>query len=194
MDNSVKILADFIVRDKKKVIQFLNDRGYASLPMSATTMQVNYAVSEHLFDRVFLRELAELMFSDYRSQSGVPPPLPDAGSVAGSAANAAEGANPWTYAIKLVEVGATLFVQAKQAENQRAALTAQTELTERQIDYQAELAKQKAKQQFAFNLLQAQQESPQKTNEKNLILLFGVIAFLGIAYYATKRNTARKIS
>ena len=192
MDNSVKILADFIVKDKKKVIRFLNERGYASLPMSATTNQLNYADAEHLYNQAFLVDLAELMFSDYRNQSGPPPPLPNAGGAAGAAAGAAEGANPLTYVIKLVEIGGTLFVQAKQAENQRAALTAQTELTARQIDYQAELAKEKAKQQFAFNLLQAQQQSSQKTNEKNLILLFGVLAFLGIAYYATRGNTAKK--
>jgi hypothetical protein len=194
VDNSVKILADFIVKDKQKVIRFLNEGGYASLPRYATTMEVNYAVSEHIFDQQFLEGISELIFRNYRNQSGPPPPLADVGGAVTSGGEVAEGANPWTYVIKIAEVGAKLFVQAKQAENQRAVLTAQSELSERQLEYQTELARQKAKQQFAFNLLQAQQDSPEKTTKKNLILLFGVIAFLGIAYYATKKSSSRQIS
>ena len=65
MDNSVKILADFIVQDKSDVISFLNEKGYARLPQNATVFEVNEAVAKNILDESFVRELSGIIF-EYR--------------------------------------------------------------------------------------------------------------------------------
>jgi len=193
VDNAVKILADHIVENKTDVIRALNNSGGKNLPFSASVMEVNYAVGDNLFNRDFHEEIASQIFSDFRNQSGPPPPLPT-DAVASGAGGAEGGANPLGYVIKIIEVGANLFVANKQAQNQRAALDARANLEAQRIEAEAQVAQQKAKQEFAFNLLKAQQDDPQDRTTQNLILLLGTLGFLGLAYYATTRNTTPKVS
>lgn len=191
MDNAIQILADFIVEDKTAVIVFLNENGYANLPLDASFMEVNRAVSQNILDEDFVKKLADVIFP-FR---GVIPPSAQAvaeagGSTASSGAGgAASGANPATWIVKVVEIGADLFIQAKSEENQRLATYAQYDLAQRQVRDQTEIAKQKAQEDFLLELVKAQEEKAQDNTAKNLILLLGVVAFLGIAFYAVKRNT-----
>ena len=186
-------MADHIVENKTDVIRALNNSGGKNLPFSASVMEVNYAVGDNLFNRDFHEEVASQIFSDFRNQSGPPPPLPT-DAVASGAGGAEGGANPLGYVIKIIEVGANLFVANKQAQNQRAAMDARANLEAQRIEAEAEVAQQKAKQEFAFNLLKAQQDDPQDRTTQNLILLLGTLGFLGLAYYATTRNTTPKVS
>jgi len=191
VDDVVKILAEHIVERKSDVIRALNNSGGKNLPFSASIMEVNYAVGDNLFNREFHEEVASQIFSDYRNQSGPPPPLP---TDAVSSGTGGGGANPIAYVIKIVEVGANLFVANKQAQNQLAAMEAKANLEAQRIEAEADIAQQKAKQEFAFNLLKAQNQDPQQRTTQNIILLLGTIGFLGLAYYVTTRGTTQKIS
>lgn len=193
MDDAVHILASHIVENKDDVIRLLNEEGGQNLPFYATTMEVNYAVADNLFNESFHRKIAEQIFPEFRNQSGPPPPLPTEAVTAG-AGGAEGGANPLGYVIKILEVGANLFVANKRAQNELAYMDAKANLEAQQIEANAEIARQKAKQEFAFNLLKAQQENPQKNTERNIILLVGVVGFLGLAYYATTRTSTQQIS
>tara|TARA_A200000113_G_scaffold130684_1_gene117644 strand:- start:607 stop:783 length:177 start_codon:yes stop_codon:yes gene_type:complete len=53
---------------------------------------------------------------------------------------------------------------------------------------QTEIAKIKAQEDFAFELVKAQQERAQDNTSQNLILLLGVVGFLAIAFYAVSRS------
>ena len=179
MDNALKILANFIVEDKTAVILFLKEEGYADLPLDATFMQVNNAVSQHILDKNFVKKLSNLIFA-FR---GVIP-----SSAVEGVAGAGEGANPATWIVKIIEIGSGLVIQAKSEENERLALYGQYDLAQQQIRDQSEIAKIKAQQDFAFELVKAQQEKSQDSTTQNLILLLGVFGFLAIAYYAVRRN------
>ena len=87
-----------------------------------------------------------------------------------------------------MEVGAGLVNQAKQESNTRAALQAQYDLKSRQTQSEIELAKQRAKQDFAFELRKAQEVSAENNTQKNLILLLGVVGILAITFYAVRRG------
>jgi hypothetical protein len=171
VDNAVKILADFIVEDKTAVIVFLNEEGYADLPLDASFMEVNNAVSKHILDENFVKKLAKLIFP-YKNESGE----------GGGSLNWVE------WALKVVEIGAELYASAEQEETKRLATYAQVDLMERQIRDQTEIAKIKAQEDFAFELVKAQQEKAQDNTQRNIILLLGVVGFLAIAYYAVTRN------
>ena len=179
MDNAVKILANFIVEDKTAVILFLKEEGYADLPLDATFMQVNNAVSQHILDKNFVKKLSNLIFA-FR---GVIP-----SSAVEGVAGAGEGANPATWIVKIIEIGSGLVIQAKSEENERLALYGQYDLAQQQIRDQSEIAKRKAQEDFAFELVKAQQEKSQDSTTQNLILRLGVFGFLAIAYYAVRRN------
>ena len=179
MDNAVNILADFIVEDKTAVIVFLNEDGYADLPLYASFMEVNNAVSKHILDENFVKKLSNLIFA-FR---GVIP-----SSAVEGVAGAGEGANPATWIVKIIEIGSGLVIQAKSEENERLALYGQYDLAQQQIRDQSEIAKRKAQEDFAFELVKAQQEKSQDSTTQNLILLLGVFGFLAIAYYAVRRN------
>ena len=181
MDNAVQILADFIVEDKTAVILFLKKEGYADLPLDASFMEVNNAVSENILDENFVKKISNLIFP-FR---GVIPPSAQA---AAEASGSAGDTNPATWIVKIVEIGADLLIQAKAEENERLALYAQYDLAQRQLRDQSEIAKAKAKEDFAFELVKAQQEKAQDNTPKNLVLLLGVIGFLAIAFYAVRRN------
>ena len=181
MDNSVKILADFIVQDKSDVISFLNEKGYARLPQNATVFEVNEAVAKNILDESFVRELSGIIF-EYR---GV---VPEAAQQAAEASSSASNVNPATWITKVVEIGAGLYNQARQESNERAALQAQYNLRSRQIESELELAKQRAQQDFAFELRKAQEESLQDNTQRNLILLVGVVGILAITFYAVRRG------
>jgi hypothetical protein len=179
VDNAVKILANFIVEDKTAVILFLKEEGYADLPLDATFMQVNNAVSQHILDKNFVKKLSNLIFA-FR---GVIPESAQAAAESGGS-----GANPATWVVKIAEIGANLVIQAKSEENERLALYGQYDLAQQQIRDQSEIAKRKAQEDFAFELVKAQQEKSQDSTTQNLILLLGVFGFLAIAYYAVGRN------
>ena len=189
MDNAIQILADFIVEDKTAVIVFLNENGYADLPLDASFMEVNRAVSRNILDEGFVKKLSEVIFP-FR---GVIPPSAQAAAEAteatAGAGSASSGANPATWIVKVVEFGADLFIQAKSEENKRLATYAQYDLAQRQVRDQTEIAKQKAQEDFLLELVKAQEEKAQDNTARNLILLLGVVAFLGIAFYAVKRTT-----
>lgn len=182
MDSAVKILAEFILEEKTAVVVFLNEEGYADLPLDASFMEVNNAVSRHILDENFVKKLSNLIFPF----KGVIPPDAVAGVAEG--ASEAGNVNPAVWIVKIVEVGAGLFIQAKAEENERLALNAQYDLADRQLRDQTEIAKIKAQEDFAFELVKAQQEKAQDTTPRNLILLLGVAGFLAIAYYAVSRN------
>ena len=179
MDSAVKILAEFILEEKTAVVVFLNEEGYADLPLDASFMEVNNAVSRHILDENFVKKLSNLIFP-FR---GVIP----ASAVEG-VAGTGEGANPAVWIVKIVEIGAGLFIQAKAEENERLSLNAQYDLADSQLRDQTEIAKIKAQEDFAFELVKAQQEKTQDNTPRNLILLLGVAGFLAIAYYAVSRN------
>ena len=181
MDNAVKILADFIVEDKTAVIVLLNEEGYANLPLDASFMEVNHAVSKHILDENFVKKLSTLIFP-FR---GV---IPQSAQVAAEAGGSVGNANWANWVVKIVEIGAGLVIQAKAEENERLALHAQYDLAQRQLRDQTEIAKIKAQEDFAFELVKAQQEKAQDNTPRNLILLLGVAGFLAIAYYAVTRN------
>lgn len=186
MDNAIQILADFIVEDKTAVIVFLNENGYADLPLDASFMEVNRAVSRNILDESFVKKLSEVIFP---FRGVIPPSAQAAAEATAGAGSASSGANPATWIVKVVEIGADLFVQAKSEENQRLATYAQYDLAQRQVRDQTEIAKQKAQEDFLLELVKAQEEKAQDNTARNLILLLGVVAFLGIAFYAVKRNT-----
>lgn len=184
MDNSVQILARFIVEDKTAVINLLREGGYADLPYDASTLEVNEAVAANILDRDFVKKLSEIIFP-FR---GVLPQSAQAAAEATQAGSSASSSNPATWVVKVLEIGSKLVIQAKAEENERAALVAQYDLAQKQIENQADLAQQKAKQDFAFELVKAQQEQAQDNTNQNLILLIGVVGFLAIAFYAVRRN------
>ena len=171
MDSAVKILAEFILEEKTAVVVFLNEEGYADLPLDASFMEVNNAVSRHILDENFVKKLSNLIF-------------PFRGGEGGGGGDS----NPAVWLVKILEVSAGLFIQAKAEENERLALNAQYDLADRQLRDQTEIAKIKAQDDFAFELVKAQQEKAQDTTPRNLILLLGVAGFLAIAYYAVSRN------
>ena len=144
MDNAVKILADFIVDDKTAVIVFLKEEGYADLPLDAPFMEVNEAVSKHILDENFVKKLSNVIFP-FR---GV---IPASAQVAAESTQAGSSANPATWVVKVVEIGANLFIQAKSEENERLATYAQYDLAQRQLRDQTEIAKIKAQEDFAFD-------------------------------------------
>tara|TARA_B100001559_G_C16454874_1_gene601112 strand:- start:110 stop:661 length:552 start_codon:yes stop_codon:yes gene_type:complete len=181
VDNAVKILADFIVDDKTAVIVFLKEEGYADLPLDAPFMEVNEAVSKHILDENFVKKLSNVIFP-FR---GV---IPASAQVAAESTQAGSSANPATWVVKVVEIGANLFIQAKSEENERLATYAQYDLAQRQLRDQTEIAKIKAQEDFAFELVKAQQERAQDNTSQNLILLLGVVGFLAIAFYAVSRS------
>lgn len=181
MDKSVEILAVYIVEEKPAVISLLNEGGYDSLPFEASIFEVNESVAENILDERFVRKLSENVFP-YRNV------IPEAAQTAAEAGSAAEGVNPATWIAKIVEVGAGLVNQAKQESNTRAALQAQYDLKSRQTQSEIELAKQRAKQDFAFELRKAQEASAENNTQKNLILLLGVVGILAITFYAVRRG------
>ena len=85
MDSAVKILAEFILEEKTAVVVFLNEEGYADLPLDASFMEVNNAVSRHILDENFVKKLSNLIFP-FR---GV---IPES-AVAGVAEGASEAGN-----------------------------------------------------------------------------------------------------
>ena len=181
VDNAVKILADFIVDDKTAVIVFLKEEGYADLPLDAPFMEVNEAVSKHILDEIFVKKLSNVIFP-FR---GV---IPESAQIAAESTQAGSSANPATWVFKVVEIGTNLFIQAKSEENERLATYAQYDLAQRQLRDQTEIAKIKAQEDFAFELVKAQQERAQDNTSQNLILLLGVVGFLAIAFYAVSRS------
>lgn len=186
VDNAIQILADFIVEDKAAVIVFLNENGYAKLPFDASFMEVNRAVSQNILDEDFVKKLADVIFP---FRGVIPPSAQAAAEASAGAGSASSGANPATWIVKVVEIGADLFIQAKSEENERLATYAQYDLAQRQVRDQTEIAKQKAQEDFLLELIRAQEEKKQDNTAQNLILLLGVVAFLGIAFYAVKRNS-----
>lgn len=180
VDNAVKILADFIVEDKAAVIQYLNENGYAQLPFDANIMKVNDAVADNILDPKFVEGLSKVIF-EYRGVITPEAQLIAEGTQGG-------GGNPATWITKIAEIGSDLVSQAKQEDIDRRALGAQYALEQQRIEAETEIAQRRARQDFAFELKKAQQQGLQKNNVRNLILLLGVMAFLGIVYYATGRT------
>lgn len=179
MDNTLQILADYIVSNKRDVISFLNENGYGELRPDAPIIEVNMAVSKHILDRDFVEKLANLIFGNFR---GV-----DASTVS-SASQSTESANPATWIVKMLEVGSLLVLENERIKQQDRELQAQYTLAEQQLEQQSLDAKEKAKQDFAFNLLRIQRKQATDKTVQNVILLGGVMAFLFIAYNATKRR------
>ena len=187
MDKSVEILAVYIVEEKPAVISLLNEGGYDSLPFEASIFEVNESVAENILDERFVRKLSENIFPYRNVVPEAAQTAAEAGSGAGAGA-AAEGGNHATWIAKIVEVGAGLVNQAKQESNTRAALQAQYDLKSRQTQSEIELAQQRAKQDFAFELRKAQEASAENNTQKNLILLLGVVGILAITFYAVRRG------
>ena len=174
MDSAVKILADFIVEEKTAVIIFLNEEGYADLPLDAYFIEINEAVSKHILDEKFVKKLGNLIFP-YKNEAG------EGGGGGGSAS--------WVQAVlQVLEISAGLIATKEQEETKRLTAYALNDLEERKLRDQTELAKIKAQEDFAFDLVKAQRDTAQDNTSQNIILLLGVVGFLVIAFYAVKRN------
>ena len=73
-------------------------------------------------------------------------------------------------------------------------MEANYQLESQRIEQEAEIARAKAKQDFAFELLKVQQEEAKDNSMQNLLLLLGVVGFLAIAYNAIRRRDNKQIS
>ena len=184
VDKAVKILARFIVEDKTAVIKLLNDGNYASLPVDASIMEVNEAVANNIFDEKFVKKLADVIFDiGYANQSGIE-----------SAASAGEGLNPVAWASKILEIGSDIWAVNKQEATNQHILEGQYLLETQRIERESEIAQTQAKQDFAFQLLEAQRRDAQDNSMSNIVLLLGVVGFLAISYYAIRRRDNQPIS
>lgn len=183
VDNALEILARHIVQNKRDVISFLNENGYAELRDDAPIIEVNEAVSKHIFDKSFLTELSQQIFGAFSSATGA-----SAASTASSGASQASNANPITWVIKIFEVGSLFALENQRINQEDRALAASYALAEQQLENEQRIAKEQAQQDFAFSLLAIQRAQSGDKTVQNVILMGGVIAFLIIAYYATRRK------
>ncbi len=182
VDNALNILARFIVEDKTAVIKVLNEGEYANLPLDASILEVNEAVADNIFNENFVKRLSEVIFGvGYKNQ-------------ASQAAEAGEGLNPVAWVAKILEIGSDIYAVTKQEEIQGDLLEANYQLESQRIEQEAEIARAKAKQDFAFELLKVQQEEAKDNSMQNLLLLLGVVGFLAIAYNAIRRRDNKQIS
>lgn len=184
VDKALKILARFIIEDKTAVIKLLNDGGYARLPLDASTIEVNEAVADNIFDERFVEKMSEIIFDmGYSNSTG-----------ASQAAEAGQNLNPIVWIAKIGEIGSDIYATTKQEEIASDLLEANYQLEAQQIERESEIALAKAKQDFAFELLKAQQEDAQDNTMQNLVLLLGVIGFLAIAYNAVRKRDNQQVS
>ena len=155
-------------------------------------MEVNYAVEDNLFNRDFHEEVASQIFQISEIKVGLPhPSLP-------MLLLRAQGRRRWCKSTWLCNQDyrgwSEPFCCQQASSKSKSAMDARANLEAQRIEAEAQVAQQKAKQEFAFNLLKAQQDDPQDRTTQNLILLLGTLGFLGLAYYATTRNTTPKVS
>ena len=183
VDNALEILARHIVQNKRDVISFLNENGYAELRDDAPIIEVNEAVSKHIFDKSFLTKLSQQIFGEFSNATGA-----SAASTASSGASQASNANPITWVIKIFEVGSLFALENQRINQEDRALAASYALAEQQLENEQRIAKEQAQQDFAFSLLAIQRAQSGDKTVQNVILMGGVIAFLIIAYYATRRK------
>ena len=192
VDNAVKILADHIVENKTDVIRALNNSG-----VKLAIFRKRYGGQLCSWGQSFQPRLPRggslANFFRFQKSKWASPTPPYRCCCFGR-----RGRRRWCKSTWLCNQDyrgwSEPFCCQQASSKSKSAMDARANLEAQRIEAEAQVAQQKAKQEFAFNLLKAQQDDPQDRTTQNLILLLGTLGFLGLAYYATTRNTTPKVS
>jgi hypothetical protein len=178
-----KGLAGFILDHKVLVIQWLNENGYAELPVNTPVDEVNKAVAYHMLDEDFIARI--IIF-----QSKV-----EEGRFSNIAATLLVGIATAVSAVAQSVAG--IFIGAKNAAFGRDLARRQEQYDKEDKRFYRELAELNARKQIAIELGKAQTDmilsrdmAEEKAKTTNNLLIFGVAVAgaLAIAYMLRNRN------
>lgn len=173
----IKKIAVYVMKNRLKVIRYLNSRGYASLSHNASVEEVNVAIANNMFSQNFWDNFISYIITDEQYSNWVVAAVQIVASI-GTAVN-------------------KMFIDAKMALFGRNMAMRQEERMKENEQFYRELAELNAKKEMAITMNMAQQEvklkrEQQQDNNKTMqyVLIFGlfVAGALTIAYVMRNKN------
>lgn len=185
------VIGGFILDNKDDVINYLNRRGYANLPMTATLGDVNDAVASNMSNPQFIEDFIPFIYGaeDYYNAEG--PPSGGGVSPIDIAAAISQVIQTISGAVQAAKLQAFQIAQALRYEKyDRERGEWEKEQQEIMFRKQASLMLQKSQGEL---LLQRQSRDERNKNLRNL-MIFGVfmVGALGLTFFAVRLRKEKK--